>query len=484
MIEIIDAVLYFWPYLFSFLLFAINLMVTVHVILYKREVRAAIGWIGLTWFSLGVGAFLYYLFGINRIQRKARNLFEESGVTLKKKQPETMESPAAQLSPDYLQLKPIARLVKNLTRRSLTAGNRIEPLVNGDSAYPAMLEAIEEAKRSVTLSTYIFDRDRVGKKFMKALDEAFHRGVEVRVLIDDIGAKYSMPTVTRWFYERGIPCRRFMKSLLPWHIRYYNLRSHRKIMVVDGQIGFTGGINIRESSMHSLHPDFPISDLHFRLRGPVVAQLQRVFFEDWAFTCGEILDGESWFPRLKQEGEVCARGIADGPDEDYNRLEYILHSAISSAKKSVKITTPYFLPSRELLRALKVAALEGIVVEIILPRKNNLRMVQWASNSYFKGLLQRGVKIYLSPPPFDHSKLMIVDDRWILLGSSNWDARSLKLNFEFNVECYSYGLGDRLSGEFEKKKQASHCLSEEEVDSKSFLKHLRDNSFRLFSPYL
>jgi cardiolipin synthase len=484
MIDLIELALDFWPYLFTIILISINIIVTVHVILHKREVRAAIGWIGLSWFSLGFGAFLYYLFGINRIQRRAKTLFEESGVNSRKKQSQEDYHSVKQLDFDRPQLSTIARMVENLTRRPLTRGNQIEPLFGGDQAYPAMLDAIESANRSVTLSTYIFDRDRVGEKFMQALEDAFRRGVEVRVLIDDIGAKYSWPSSASWFYERGIPCRRFMKSLLPWHMRYYNLRNHRKIMVVDGRIGFTGGINIREGTMHSLEPDYSIDDIHFRLQGPVVAQLQRIFFEDWAFTCGELLDGESWFPELQEAGDAFARGIADGPDEDYDRLEYILQAAIASAKESVKIITPYFLPSRELLRALKVAALEEIEVEIILPRKNNLRMVQWASNSYFKGLLMKGVNIYLAPLPFDHSKIMLVDDCWTLLGSSNWDARSLKLNFEFNVEVYNPELACELSSHFQCKKEKSKKLSLKEEKRKSWFKNLRDNTFRLASPYL
>ncbi len=460
---------------------------TGHIIFYKKNIRSAVGWIGLTWFSPGLGAFLYFIFGINRIQRKAGKIFEEAP----QRKEEFWDSPLEsgreekfQPPPEYSHLQGIERLVGNLTALPLTRGNSIEPLRGGDEAYPEMLEAIENASESVTLCTYIFDRDRVGKKFLDALEEARRRGVEVRVLVDDIGSKYSYPTTASVLNSRGVPCRTYMKSLLPWHMRYYNLRNHRKIMVVDGKIGYTGGMNIREGTMHSLSGTEPIRDIHFRLEGPVVEHLQQVFAHDWYFTSGEKLFGQPWFNASGGDGEVAARGIEDGPDENYEKMEYTFLAGIINARSSIRIMTPYFLPSLELDRALKLAGLEGIDVQVFIPQKSNLRMVQWASNSFLESLLARGVEIYTTPPPFTHSKLMVVDDYWSLVGSANWDPRSLKLNFEFNVECYDRELAGEIVSYFEDLKKRSRKLTVKILQERGFLTQLRDNTFRLFSPYL
>ncbi|MGM0380410.1 MAG: cardiolipin synthase [bacterium] len=481
----IEVIYQNWPYIFSLLLLAVNVLVTLHIIFYKRNVRAAVGWIGLTWLSPGPGALLYFIFGINRIRRRAGKLFEKAETDKFSAEVFTAGGEGKFSLPEtYSHLGGIDRLVGNLTELPLTAGNRVKPLFNGDEAYPDMLREIREASETITLSTYIFDNDRAGQKFLQALAAAGDRGVEIRVLIDDMGEKYSYPGVAGWLTERGIPCQKYMKSLLPWHMRYYNLRSHRKIMVVDGRVGYTGGMNIREGVMHSISSPHLLQDVHFRLEGPVVAHLQQVFAEDWYFTCGEKLLGAEWFPSLEKVGNVAARGIADGPDENYELMEYTFLAGIINARETIRIMTPYFLPELELDKALKLAALEGIDVELYLPQKGNLRMVQWASNSFLESLLEKGVKIYSTSPPFAHSKLMIVDGYWSLIGSANWDPRSLKLNFEFNVECYGEALASDLEEYLDRQKEKGRRLTKEIVGSRGIMARMRDNTFRLFSPYL
>ena len=184
-------------------------------------------------------------------------------------------------------------------------------------------------------------------------------------------------------------------------------------------------MNIREGCLLSLNPSHPVQDLHFRVEGPVVAHLQEALTEDWAFCTGEELHGERWFPPLGPAGSVIARGIVDGPDEDFEKLRLSLLGAVACARCSLLIVTPYFLPDSALITALNVAALRGVEVDIILPQKGNLPVVQWASTAQLWQNVQRGCRVFLSPPPFDHSKLMVVDGAWTLIGSANWDARHL-----------------------------------------------------------
>ena len=209
--------------------------------------------------------------------------------------------------------------------------------------------------------------------------------------------------------------------------------------------GFTGGMNIRHGNCSPRNPKIPVQDLHFSVEGPVVTQLQEAFANDWAFCKGEVLAGYAWFPELKECGNVVARVITDGPDADFDKLRWTLLAALADAQTSVQIVTPYFLPDQALVTALNLAALRGVGVDIILPAKNNLPFVHWASRAMWWQVLERGCRLWLTPPPFDHSKLMIVDDHWVLFGSANWDARSLRLNFELNVECYGRDFAQRTN---------------------------------------
>lgn len=216
------------PYLFGIATFAAMTYTAGHVILYKRDGRAAVGWLGLIWFVPLLGMLFYWAFGINRIQRRAKIAFSERqpGEPPTGRNVLQPEQIGQQLGPDWAELIQLATLSEHIVSQPLTAGNTFYPLQNGDQAYPAMLRAIDEARVSVSLSTYIFDNDNWGKKFKKALSQAVDRGLQVRVLMDDIGARYSLPSISRALQQEGVPAARFMRSWRPWRFRYYNLRNH------------------------------------------------------------------------------------------------------------------------------------------------------------------------------------------------------------------------------------------------------------------
>jgi cardiolipin synthase len=256
-------------------------------------------------------------------------------------------------------------------------------------------------------------------------------------------------------------------------------------MVVDGRVGFTGGMNIRESCLLELNLPYHVRDLHFRVEGPAVAHLQEVLVDDWAFATGERLQGGRWFPELQPAGQTLARGIVDGPDEDFERLRLTLLGAVACARSSVTILTPYFLPDSALVTSLNVAAMRRVDVDILLPAVSNLRLVQWASTAQLWQVLQRGCRVWLTPPPFDHTKLMVVDGAWVLIGSSNWDARSLRLNFEFDLECYDCELGTSLQQWVRNARlRGARPVTLAEVDNRILPIRLRDGLARLLSPYL
>jgi cardiolipin synthase len=480
MVELIKQI---WPNIVATLDVVIAVAASAHAILHKRDTRSAVGWIGLIWLVPVLGAFLYVLLGINRIKRRARAL---RGDLAQRRTPFPGAALAGQEQrlPLYDQFEALAHLMERIVQEPLVPGNSISPLMNGDDAYPAMLSAIDEAKDSIHLSTYIFDNDKAGTLFLNALARAVKRGVQVRVLIDDVGARYSWPPVTHKLRSSGIRVARFLPTFLPHQLFFMNLRNHRKLLIIDGKAGFTGGMNIRESHVLAGNSRHPVKDLHFLLKGPVVAHLQKIFAKDWFFCTGEKPDEEKWFPVLQQRGPVMARGIPDGPDEDFEKLHWTVHGALAAAKKSVQVVTPYFLPDSTLIKALNLAALRGAVVDIILPEVNNLPMVKWASTALWWQLLEHGCRIWLSPAPFDHSKVMIVDSAWTLFGSGNWDPRSFRLNFEFNIEAYDVSLAAQLAGLVASKMKAAHQVTLEEVEGRTLPIKLRDGIARLFTPYL
>ena len=243
-------------------------------------------------------------------------------------------------------------------------------------------------------------------------------------------------------------------------------------------------MNLRVGHWLEKKPPSPVQDLQFRIEGPVVAQLQEVFADDWLFTTGESLRGDKWFPPLELAGPVIARGIADGPDEDLDKLRWTILGALAAARESIRIATPYFLPDPGLISALNVAALRGVEVDLLLPARNNLPFVQWASQAQWWQILEHGCRLWLTRPPFDHSKLLVVDDCWSLVGSANWDPRSLRLNFEFNVECYDAELAGKLAGLFDARRRQARRMTLEEIDSRSLPVRLRDGVARLLTPFL
>ena len=456
-----------------------------HALLNKRDPRAALGWVVLCLVLPGVGAFLYWLLGVNRIRTLARD-WQARGMGMHGRQPDfclwvadmaaelpfRAENYAAQLS-----------LADAVTRRPLLQGNRVRPLHNGEEAYPAMLEAIEAAHSSVCLSTYIFDSDRTGRRFVEALRAAAARGVDVRVLVDAMGERYSFPPARRLLRRSGVRIARFLPPSLSERGIHINLRNHRKLLIVDGLVGFTGGMNIGDRHLANKNNPRRVVDIHFRVEGPVVGQMQEAFFEDWQFTTGEPVAGID-YPDAVPGAEAFCRGISDGPNEDFEQLTWLLVGALNCARRRVRIMTPYLIPDRSLITAINAAALRGVTVEIMLPEKNNLPYVAWATRAYLWELLQYGTRIYYQPSPFVHSKFLLVDDAYALVGSANLDPRSLRLNFEFCLEVYDRRLNDTLARHFDTLHGLSREVSKEELDVRPLPLKLRDAFAKLFSPYL
>jgi cardiolipin synthase len=458
----------------------IALVASGHAVLNKRDVRAALGWIAFIWLAPVIGAAAYLVFGVNRIRRRAIALRLPD---VRARLPDELRPPAPALPLEAEHLRSLVALGDSVVRRPLVAGNAVTPLAGGERAYAEMCGAIDTAEHSVTLSTFIFDPGRAGDAFVDALARAHARGAKVRVLVDAVGARYRWPPVHRRLRRLGVAAALFLPRLTPVWLPFVNLRNHRKILVVDGRVGFTGGMNIRDDFL-PMEGRAPFMDLHARVEGPVVEHLQGAFAEDWLFATGETLDGGTFFPPQRGAGEVLARGITDGPDEDFETLRWLLLGALATARERVRIVTPYFLPDAGLITALDVAVMRGVEVDVVLPERGNLPLVQWAQTAQLWQVLERGCRVWLTPPPFDHTKLMVVDGVWSLLGSANWDPRSLRLNFELDVECFDADLAARIEALAEERIARSRPVTLADVDRRSLVVKLRDGFARLLSPYL
>ena len=443
----------------------------VHALFTKPDPRSALGWIVTCWVLPFVGTVLYLLLGVNRVRTRARQL--RAGLT-------GFGPHGGSCPPDDFATQ-LIRIGDTVTQRPRLPGNEVVALENGENAFPVMLAAIRAARHSVWLSTYIFETDEVGREFIAALAAAAARGAQVHVLVDGIGEWYSWPHAVRLLRAAGVRAARFLPPRLAMPVFSLNLRNHRKLLIVDGETGFVGGMNIGGREVGKAQHR-RMADLHFRVTGPVVAQLAECFAADWQFAAGETLAPP---PVVKAAGgtAIC-RVITEGPDEDADKLLFVILGAIAVAHRQVLIMTPYFIPPPELTAALQTAALRGVEVCLVLPARSNLRYVDWATRRWLPPLLQRGIEIYLQPPPFSHTKLLVIDGSYAQIGSANIDPRSLRLNFEIAVEVYDEAVCAELAKYVLSARDHAARLPAGPLPGQSFAGRLRDSLFWLLSPYL
>lgn len=480
----------YWPHLAVVLSVCAGATAAIHAAMTKRDVRAAIGWVAITLFSPLFGAFVYMVAGVNRVryskmaqQRDAVYHFEHL---------EGEAGPAQRPDPLAPHLHSMRRLGDEVSQYRLAWGNRIQPLQGGDEAYPQMLQAIREAKRSIALGSYIFDNDPVGRQFVEALAQAQARGVVVRVLIDSIGARYSRPSITRSLRRAGLPVALFMSDVLGMRLAYANLRSHRKLLVIDNRLAFTGGMNIRAGFMKEYADGEPAHDAHFRVEGPVVSRLMAVFAHDWEFTTRERLADAPWFlppePSLPaptgNDLGVPIRVVPSGPDRNMGHTHEMLLGILSLARHHVRLQTPYFLPDITLISAMTTAAMRGVQVDVVIPDSNNLQLVDYAMTAQLDQLITKGVRVWRTIGSFDHAKLLTVDGTWSYVGSSNCDSRSLRLNFELDLEVHDRQLASWIEERIDAAIARSCQVSLDSLRAAPFLVRLRNRIIWLASPYL
>ncbi|GAA4170477.1 phospholipase D-like domain-containing protein [Shinella granuli] len=479
----------YWPHILVALSILLGVPAAIHATMTKEEVRAAIGWVGVIMLSPVVGPLIYAIGGVNRIRRKTLNLSREGLLAAGWHHMAEYDVSNAYMQVAYGgALAAMQRLGDTVGRCKLTSGNRISVLSTGDEAYAAMLAAIAAAERSVLLETYIFDRDAAGERFVAALSDAVARGVQVRVLIDAVGARYSIPSIVSDLERANVPADVFNGNIvMGLRLPYANLRTHRKILVVDGSVAFTGGLNIRAGFCAEFSGEAAALDTHFRLTGPVVSDLFRIAYEDWRFSGGDELSGEAWqiaAPPDAPESGMLARVVPSGPDKSLETNHRMLMGAVSVAKRHIRIMSPYFLPDRELISAIVTAARRGVEIDIVVPSSNNLKLVDLAMTAQFDQMLKHGCRIWRASGAFNHSKLTVIDGAWSYIGSSNIDPRSLRLNFEVDIEVIDAGFADLIDQRIATALSEAEEVTLEDLRARPFVQRLVERITWLGSPYL
>ncbi len=458
----------------------------------RRPAVSTIAWILALVGVPYVGVLLYFLIGKTRMERRVRRrrrarrrmrdgLAEVRGGRARFRVRD--EEVAEQLHPLG---QGLARQAHALHASALTQGNRVEVLRDGAEKFPALLAALRGARQHIHLEYYIFEPDETGRQIIDALVERARAGVKVRVLVDAVGSFGAGRALFAPLEAAGGQVARFISTRLSLRQLDINFRNHRKIAVIDGRVGFTGGLNIGDcySGLGSSGGGDAFHDLHLRLEGPAVLDLQETFCEDWLFATREDLLRDEHFPRPQLRGDALVQIVASGPDQEWPALHHIFFTAITQARERVWAMTPYFVPTEALVAALVAAAQRGVDVRIILPRRIDHMLVRLAGRSYYEELLLAGVRIFEYAPRMLHAKAMVVDGLWGTVGSCNMDVRSFQLNFEVNALFYSTLLARRLEGIFFEDLAQSDEIALSEVLKRSMPRRLAENTSRLFSPLL
>jgi cardiolipin synthase len=366
------------------------------------------------------------------------------------------------------------RSMGTLLGPSIEGGNAVQGLLNGDEIFPAMLAAIRSARRTITFETFIYWSGRIGEEFADALSERARAGVSVHILLDWVGSGRMEDRLLEEMEDSGVQVRKY-HPLRWYHLSRLNNRTHRKILVVDGRVGFTGGVGIADIWLGDAQDEEHWRDSHFRLEGPAVGQMQAAFMDNWMKTEGEVLHGAGYFPELDSPGGALAQVFTSSPREGSEsvRLMYLL--SIASARASIHLAASYFVPDDLSVDTIVAARRRGVRVEIIVPgAKIDAPIVRRASRSRWGELLRAGVEIYEYRPTMFHCKVMIVDGVWVSVGSTNFDNRSFRLNDEANLNVYDPELARSQLAAFEADRSRSQLVRLEDWERRPWTEKLTE----------
>ncbi|SMO60591.1 cardiolipin synthase [Melghirimyces algeriensis] len=472
-------------------LFILNLLFAAIVIfMERRDASSTWAWLLVMFFIPILGFILYLIFGQNLSRKR---LFDWEDINkigiedLISKQIQSLKDGSfhfldrcAKENRDLIYMQ----LINN--EAVLTQDNHVKLFTDGKKKFHALFRDIERAKEHIHLQYYIFRNDRLGKKLIQTLTRKAKEGVKVRILYDDLGSRKLTKRAFRQLIKAGGEVETFFPSRIPFINLRLNYRNHRKLGIIDGEIGYVGGFNIGDEYL-GLKPKFGYwRDTHMRVEGRAVHALQTRFILDWnqATEQHEIRYSAGLFPESQVSGNVAMQIVSSGPDSEWEQIKNGYIKMISSAKRSVYIQTPYFIPDASLLDALRIAAMSGVDVRVMIPNKPDHMFVYWATYSYIGELLKTGAKIYIYENGFIHAKTIMVDEEIGSVGTANIDVRSFRLNFEVNAFIYNRPTAMQMASIFRKDMEQSRELTLEDYQQRSLKIRFKESISRLLSPIL
>lgn len=471
------------------------------IILENRDPARTVTWLLIFLLLPGIGLLIYIIFGRNirkikifKTQKLANDIkeakiFENLEEIRELVNLEQYSIKNKTIENEELEDYPKKRVISLLLNTGIfpfTTNNNVDVYVDGIQKFDNLIKDIKSAKHHIHLEYFIIKDSEIGRKIKDLLIEKSKQGVKIRILYDDVGC-WRFWFNRKFFNEmksHGIDIMPFLPAKFPIIGSKLNYRNHRKIVVIDGEIGYTGGINIGDEYIGKNKKFGYWRDTHIRLKGSSVYMLQMIFLIDWYYTTKEVILNKKYFPKMDYCGDSMVQVVASGPDSDWEAIHYAYFTAICQAKKSIYIETPYFIPDESILRALKSASLSGIDVRIIFPNIADHKMVNNASYSYFEDILKSGGKVYLYNKGFIHSKIVIIDDKIASSGSANMDLRSFMLNFEINAFIYDKDIIKVMTKDFFDDINQSEEINHEKFKNRSIIKKTRESIARLFSPIL
>ncbi len=474
----------------SWLAWAVAFSLIPLVLVRRKEPAATMAWILVLVFLPAVGAFLFLLFGRDRVRLPARRKRELDAVVRAQVAAARHEAVDADRTSNLrvVSVSPLEqalfRIGQKLTHLRATGGNKVDVLVEGQTTYDALGAAIDGARHHVHAQYYLIRNDATGAWFRDRLVAAAMRGVKVRLLLDGFGCWALGRGWRRPLHRAGVSVAEFlpMRSAL---LQPVNLRNHRKIVVVDGETGFTGGFNIGDEYKGNMPGVGTWRDVHLRIEGPATVELQRVFFQDWAFATSEPIDPRDYFPQdPAPKGDAKIAIVTSGPDTRTEAIHRMFFGAIVGATREVVMTTPYFVPTESLTVAMELAAMRGVDLKLVLPAHSNHEVTFQAGRSFYSDLLRAGVDIREYQPGIVHAKTLVADSQVSLVGSANMDLRSFRLNFEVHALVHETATATRLREVFEDDLQNSRRVEYEAWEARRWTNRVKEGAARLVSPLL
>ncbi len=478
----------YWGLLAWLINFIVAAIIIVVMLLSRFDPVKTLSWMVVIILLPYIGVILYIFLGQNFRKRK---IYSRKGMrdvammdTLGKKQILQLNNTDWKHVSKVAQHKSIITLLLNNSRALLTGNNRVEVFNHGKATFAAMKESIRTAKDSIHLHSYIIEDDTIGNEIKDLLIQKVQEGLEVRLMYDDVGSWNLPKRYVRELTNAGVEVYPFAKVLLPYLSRTINYRNHRKILVVDGAVGFLGGINIADR--YADGGEFNAwRDTHLRIEGHAVHSLQAVFLQDWFFASKKQLgQRQRYYPPVKVTDEHYVQVVPSGPDSDWASIMQAYFAAITQAKEHIYIITPYFTPNESILSAIKIASLSGVDVRLILPAKSDAKITYWSTMSYLSELMDAGVKIHLYNKGFNHSKVITVDGSFAAIGSANMDSRSFEHNFEITAMIYDKEITGQIEEQIARDIKNSRMVRRRLWETRSIWRRLYEGLARLLSPLL